>query len=78
MMGTLLHPVVALPQVLAYIDPGTGSFLFQMLMAGILSLGLMLTTLRERMKNFFKTRLGARNKAGTSPESTGSQSPPKA
>jgi hypothetical protein len=69
---------MALPQVLAYIDPGTGSFLFQMLMAGILSLGLMLTTMRDRVKSFFKTRFGAKDKPGTSPESTDSRTQPKA
>jgi hypothetical protein len=77
-MGILLYTATSLPQVLAYIDPGTGSFLFQMLMAGILSLGLMLTTMRERVKSFFKSRLGAGNKPGTAPESSNSQTPPKA
>ncbi|HYO68226.1 MAG TPA: hypothetical protein VEU33_19315 [Archangium sp.] len=75
-MATLLYTVTTLPPALAYIDPGTGSFLFQMLMAGILSMGLMLTTMRERVKNFFKARPGAINKPGTSPESSDSQ--PKA
>ncbi|AKI99605.1 hypothetical protein [Archangium gephyra] len=77
-MAILLYTATTLPQVLAYIDPGTGSFLFQMLMAGILSLGLMLSTMRERVKHFFKSRLGAKNKPGSAPESSNSPTPPKA
>jgi hypothetical protein len=44
--------------VLAYIDPGSGSFIFQMLMAGMLSAGFMLATWRKRISARLKTMFG--------------------
>lgn len=48
----LLH--LSDPALLAYLDPGSGSFLFQMLIAGVLSMGVMLATMRQRVALFFK------------------------
>jgi hypothetical protein len=36
----------------AYIDPGTGSLVFQMMVAGLLTLGLMLRGVRDRVTGF--------------------------
>ena len=47
-------------ELLAYIDPGTGSFLLQMLVAGVLGAGLAITAIRDRIILFFKGLFGKR------------------
>lgn len=47
--------MIPLQPVLAYIDPGAGSFVFQMLIAGLLSLGLTLTNVRSRVLAFTRS-----------------------
>lgn len=37
---------------LAYIDPGTGSYLFQLLIAGLLGLSFFIKTFWRNIKNF--------------------------
>lgn len=44
--------------LLAYIDPGTGSFLLQMLVAGALGAGLAITSIRDRIVYFVKGLFG--------------------
>lgn len=40
-------------QAMAYIDPGSGSFFLQMLLAGILGLSMTLKLFWQRIKTFF-------------------------
>ena len=47
------HHLIA---TLAYIDPGTGSLLFQMLVAGLLSAGLFMKDLRVKIRMMFAGR----------------------
>jgi len=51
-----------LKKELAYLDPGTGSFLLQLLLATFLGGLFMIKTFWKRIKNFFN-RLFSRNKA---------------
>jgi len=44
--------VFASNQAYAYIDPGTGSFILQMLLAGFFTLMFMLKKVRARIKKF--------------------------
>jgi len=53
-----------LKKELAYLDPGTGSFLLQLLLATFLGGLFMIKTYWKRIKNFF-SRLFSRNKADT-------------
>ena len=46
--------------LLAYIDPGTGSLVFQMMVAGLLTLGLMLGGVRDRVTGFLRRLSGRR------------------
>ena len=66
------HHVIA---TLAYIDPGTGSLLFQMLVAGILSAGLFIKDLRVKVMMLFtrkKTeKMAAPDDAGNEPPAAG-------
>ena len=39
----------SLPAMLAYVDPGTGSLVFQIVVAGLLTAAMMLRNLRERV-----------------------------
>jgi hypothetical protein len=52
---------------LAYLDPGTGSFLLQLLLATSLGALFLVKTFWGRIKGFFK-RLFSKNKASESPE----------
>ncbi len=55
---TLLHMVFALPAH-AYLDPGTGSYIFQLLLAGVVGLAFVIKVFWSRIKGFF-TRLFSR------------------
>ncbi len=48
----LLHMVFALPAH-AYLDPGTGSYIFQLLLAGIVGLAFVIKVFWSRIKGFF-------------------------
>lgn len=48
----LLHIVFALPAH-AYLDPGTGSYIFQLLLAGIVGLAFVIKVFWSRIKGFF-------------------------
>ncbi len=52
-----------LKKELAYLDPGTGSFLLQLLLATSLGALFLVKTFWKRIKGFF-TRLFSKNKAG--------------
>jgi hypothetical protein len=39
--------------ILAYIDPGTGSYLFQLLIAALLGAGFAVRTFRRKISNIF-------------------------
>jgi hypothetical protein len=43
----------------AYIDPGTGSFIFQGIVAAFVSGGFIIKTQFQRMKNFFTKKQSA-------------------
>ncbi len=55
-----------LKKELAYLDPGTGSFLLQLLLATSLGALFIIKTFWKRIKGFF-TRLFSRNKADANP-----------
>ena len=55
-----------LKKELAYLDPGTGSFLLQLLLATFLGGLFMIKTFWKRIKNFF-SRLFSRKPADTEP-----------
>ncbi len=42
-----------IPTFLAYIDPGTGSFMLQMLIAGLLSAGMAFKNVRYKIMSMF-------------------------
>lgn len=44
----------------AYIDPGTGSYLFQMLMAGLLGSAFALKMAWRNIKNYISNRVGTK------------------
>ena len=44
---------IGAPEICAYIDPGTGSFIFQMLIAGVLGGLLLLKIFWYNTKTFF-------------------------
>ena len=48
----LLHAIVA-PPAHAYLDPGTGSYIFQLLLAGIVGLAFVVKVFWGRIKGFF-------------------------
>ena len=52
---TFVFIVIATPQAYAYIDPGTGSFVLQMLLAGFFTLLFMLKNLRTKVFNFVRS-----------------------
>jgi len=58
MLVALLGAVFAAPAY-AYLDPGTGSYIFQLLLAGIVGLGFVIKIFWGRIKGFF-TRLFSR------------------
>ena len=45
--------IAATHQAAAYIDPGSGSFFLQMLLAGILAAGMAVKAYWQRIKSFF-------------------------
>jgi hypothetical protein len=51
--------------MVAYIDPGTGSYLFQLLIAALLGAGFAIKTFRVRLAGFFSTLLSRRQKSST-------------
>jgi len=58
-----------LKKELAYLDPGTGSFLLQLLLATFLGGLFMVKTFWKRIKAFF-VRLFSKNKEAEQPENT--------
>lgn len=54
-LTTLLSPPF---EIAAYLDPGSGSFLLQLLIGGIVGLLLVLKTFWSRIKLFFNNLLG--------------------
>lgn len=49
----------------AYLDPGTGSYLFQLLMATILGLSFSIKIFWKNVKNFFSGIFSKKNKNKT-------------
>ena len=66
------HHLIA---TLAYIDPGTGSLFFQMLVAGILSAGLFVKDLRVKVMMLFSKKktgeIAAPDESGKEPPAPG-------
>ena len=54
----------------AYVDPGTGSFLFQMIVAGLLGALMYVKMAWQTIKSFFVDRF-ARNSSETDKEANG-------
>ncbi len=54
--------VVTVPVAHAYIDPGSGSFIFQVLIGGLLAAGVALKTFWGRITAFFSRR-GSRERS---------------
>jgi hypothetical protein len=52
MLVTLLY-VAFPPPAYAYLDPGTGSYIFQLLLAGIVGLAFLIKVFWGRIKGFF-------------------------
>ena len=48
--------------LVAYLDPGSGSFLFQMLIAGLVTIAFVIKTYWNALKSFFK-RIFSRSSA---------------
>ena len=46
----------------AYLDPGTGSYIFQLLIAGLLGAAFAIKVFWIRIKNFFAGLLSKKNK----------------
>lgn len=46
--------LIAIPSAYAYIDPGTGSFVFQVLVGGLLALGMAFRSSWRRVWSFFR------------------------
>ena len=57
----LLQAVFA-PPAHAYLDPGTGSYIFQLLLAGVVGLAFVIKVFWSRIKSFF-SKLFSRNHA---------------
>ena len=49
--------------VLAYIDPGTGSYLFQLLIAGLVGAAFVIRTYRRKMSDFFSSLFSLKRKS---------------
>ena len=52
MLVTLLYVAFA-PPAYAYLDPGTGSYIFQLLIAGVVGLAFVIKVFWGRIKGFF-------------------------
>jgi len=50
--------VLVAPAAYAYVDPGAGSMLLQLLLGGVAGLLVLLRLLRHRIASFFKTKRG--------------------
>ena len=48
--------IAATHQAAAYIDPGSGSFFLQMLLAGLLASGMAIKAYWQRIKSFFSDK----------------------
>ena len=59
MILVALLQVVFTPPAHAYLDPGTGSYIFQLLIAGVVGLAFVIKVFWGRIKGFF-TRLFSR------------------
>jgi hypothetical protein len=55
LIAAILLLISAAP-LFAYIDPGTGSYIIQMLIAGFLAAGFVIKTQWRRLAAFFKER----------------------
>lgn len=68
-LSLFLLSVLFSSPVFAYLDPGTGSLIIQMTIAGILSVGFVIKTYWYRLVSFFNRILGRE------PEAVSSDSP---
>ena len=50
----LLFPAIAPPPAYAYLDPGSGSFILQMIIAGFVTSMFVIKMYWEKTKNFMK------------------------
>ena len=60
----LYFGVVAVPNAHAYIDPGSGSFIFQVLIGGLLAGGVAVKAFWRRISTFFTRRRSGQHTAG--------------
>ncbi|HZL99774.1 MAG TPA: hypothetical protein VFD43_05925 [Planctomycetota bacterium] len=61
--------------MLAYIDPGAGSMLFQVLVAGLLGAMMAVRTIRERILGLFRQRRARSGEAHGTGTSTAASQP---
>ena len=54
LLFSLAHPLAPLSKELAYLDPGSGSFLLQLIIAGFLGLAFALRAYWTKIKSFFQ------------------------
>jgi hypothetical protein len=58
-MEVLMHPVASIPGIiLAYLDPGSGSYLIQLLIAALLGGGFAIKAFWKQISAFFRKLTG--------------------
>ena len=60
---SLFFGIVLIQEAQAYLDPGTGSFILQMLVAGFLGLLLTIKTFWYNIKDFFAKIFGKKSES---------------
>ena len=56
MLGLLLFCFVFSREAYAYLDPGSGSYIFQLILGSILGMGFTIKIYFKQIKDFFKSR----------------------
>lgn len=56
--GSVLLQLGCVAEAQAYIDPGAGSYLFQILIGGVMAAGFMFRQFRNKVTIFFRSLLG--------------------
>jgi len=62
---TLHFLILAVQDTYAYIDPGTGSYLLQLMLAGLLGLAFTIKIYWQKIKMFFLKLFRTRQRKGT-------------
>ncbi len=59
LFGTLLFLAIAVTPVHAYLDPGTGSFILQMILGGVAGAALLVKVYWQKFMGFFSSDSGS-------------------